>query len=361
LTREKTDGQALAISWKNGRLIAARNKGHLANAGANAMGIEDVASKFGGRGGLTDAYNFAMKDLSSAIQSLSDGQRKKIFDEGKCFMNLEVIWPTSVNVIPYGQALLIFHNTTCYNEAGVAVGANQSAATMLAGMIKQVNADVQSQYTIKGPPVTVLPKNEELSSKQNKYITQLQRLQHQFQLSDRATVSEYHQAWWENFIDKDKPKLQKLEREALIRRWAFGDKSFRLNTISDKDAQKWAIEHDRVNVEKQQKENVKPFEELFLSIGADVLSFMGSVLTVNPDIAIRNMAGRLEATADKVRGSGDVSKLQKLEKELQRLQNIGGKDKIVPNEGIVFVYKGNTYKLTGTFAPLNQILGIFYE
>ena len=361
LTREKTDGQALAISWKNGRLIAARNKGHLANAGANAMGIEDVASKFAGRGGLTDAYNFAMRDLTAAISSLSDGQRKKIFDEGKCFMNLEVIWPTSVNVIPYGQALLIFHNTTCYNEAGVAIGANQSAATMLAGMIKQVNADVQSQYTIKGPPVTQLPKNEELSSKQNKYITQLQRLQHQFQLSDRATVSEYHQAWWENFIDKDKPKLQKLEREALVRRWAFGDKSFRLNTIADKDAQKWAMAHDKVNVEKQQKENVKPFEELFLSVGADVLSFMSSVLTVNPDIAIRNMAGRLEATADKVRGSGDVTKLQKLEKELQRLANIGGKDKIVPNEGIVFVYKGNTYKLTGTFAPLNQILGIFYE
>jgi hypothetical protein len=361
LTREKTDGQALAISWKNGRLIAARNKGHLANAGANAMGIEDVASKFAGRGGLTDAYNFAMKDLSAAISSLSEPQRKKIFDEGKCFMNLEVIWPTSVNVIPYGQALLVFHNTTCYNEAGVAVGANQAAATMLAGMIKQVNADVQSQYTIQGPPVTQLPKNEELSSKQNKYITQLQKLQHQFQLSDRATVAEYHQAWWENFIDKAKPKLQKLEREALIRRWAFGDKSFRLNTISDKDAQKWAMQNDKVNVEKQQKENIRPFEELFLSVGADVLSFMSSVLTVNPDIAIRNMAGRLEATADKVRGSGDVAKLQKLEKELQRLQNIGGKDKIVPNEGIVFVYKGNTYKFTGTFAPLNQILGIFYE
>ena len=25
----------------------------------------------------------------------------------------------------------------------------------------------------------------------------------------------------------------------------------------------------------------------------------------------------------------------------------------------VFVYNGNTYKLTGAFAPLNQILGIF--
>ena len=38
---------------------------------------------------------------------------------------------------------------------------------------------------------------------------------------------------------------------------------------------------------------------------------------------------------------------------------IGGFDKTVPNEGIVFVYGGNTYKLTGAFAPLNQILGIF--
>jgi hypothetical protein len=361
LTREKTDGQALAISWKNGRLIAARNKSHLQNAGAGAMGIEDVASKFGGRGGLTDAYNYAMKDLSAAISGLSEAQRKKIFNEGQCFMNLEVIWPTSVNVIPYGQALLVFHNTTCYDEKGSAISANQGAATMLAGMIKQINANVQSKYTIQGPPVTELPKNEELSSKQTKYLTQLQKLQFQFQLSDKDGVSEYHQAWWEDFVNKSGVKFQKLEKDALVRRWAFYDKSFRLNTIADKDAQKWAIEHDKVNVAKQQKDNVRQFEEIFLGVGADVLSFMGSVLTVNPDAAVRNMKDRLKSTAEKVRGSGDPSKIAKLKMELSRLASIGGKDKIVPNEGIVFVYKGNTYKLTGTFAPLNQILGIFYE
>jgi len=361
LTREKTDGQALAISWKNGRLIAARNKGHLANAGANAMGIEGVASKFAGRGGLTDAYNFAMKDLSTAIQSLSEPQRKKIFNEGQCFMNLEVIWPTSVNVIPYGQALLVFHNTTCHDESGKAVSADQSAATKLAGMIKQVNADVQSKYTIQGPPVTQLPKNENLSSKQSKYLSKLQKLQSEFQLSNNDGVSEYHQAWWSNFIDKSKVNLQKLEKEALIRRWAFGDKSFRLNTIADKEAQTWAMDNDKVNVVKQQKENVRQFEEIFLGVGADVLSFMSSVLTANPNAAVADMRNRLESTAEKVRGSGDVSKIAKLKMELSRLASIGGKDKIVPNEGIVFVYKGNTYKLTGTFAPLNQILGIFYE
>jgi hypothetical protein len=361
LTREKTDGQALAISWKNGRLIAARNKGHLANGGANAMGIEDVASKFAGRGGLTDAYNFAMKDLSAAISSLSEPQRKKIFNEGQCFMNLEVIWPTSVNVIPYGQPLLVFHNTTCYDETGKAVGADQSAARTLAGMIKQVNGDVQSKYTIQGPPVTQLPNNQQLDSKQTKYLTQLQKLQFQFQLSNKDGVADYHSAWWADFIDKSKVKLQKLERDALINRWAFGDKSFRLNTITDKDAQKWAIDNDRVNVAKQQKENIRPFEEIFLGVGADVLSFMDSVLTANPNAAVASMKQRLKDTADKVRGSGDITKIQKLKSELARLQSIGGLDKIVPNEGIVFIYKGNTYKLTGTFAPLNQILGIFYE
>ena len=108
--REKTDGQALAISWRDDKgLIAARNGGHLKNSGENALDISGVASKFQGRGGLTDAYNFAMQDLSKAIKSLSKAQRDKVFNQGSSFMNIEVIFPTSVNVIPYGQPLLVFH------------------------------------------------------------------------------------------------------------------------------------------------------------------------------------------------------------------------------------------------------------
>jgi hypothetical protein len=362
VVREKTDGQALAISWKNGRLIAARNKGHLANAGANAMGIEDVASKFGGRGGLTDAYNFAMRDLSAAISGLSEAQRKKIFNEGQCFMNLEVIWPTSVNVIPYGQALLVFHNTTCYDEKGSAIGADGGAAGTLAGMIKQINADVQSKYTIQGPPITEIPKNEDLSSKQNKYISKLKKLQSEFGLKDSDNVADYHQSWWDWWITSNAPvKVDKLTKEALIRRWAFGDKSFRLNTISNPKLQEWAIDHDKVNVVKQQKDNIKPFEEIFLGVGADVLEFVSSVLTVHPEKAIRSMKQKFKQVANQVRSTGNPAQIQKLKSELERLNQLGGIDKIVANEGLVFFYNGKTYKLTGTFAPLNQILGIFYS
>jgi len=363
VVREKTDGQALAISWKNGRLIAARNKSHLANAGAGAMGIADVASKFGGRGALTDAYNFAMRDLTAAISSLSEAQRKKIFNDGKCFMNLEVIWPTSVNVIPYGQAILVFHNTTCYDEKGSAIGANQGAASQLAGMIKQVNADVQSKYTIQGPPVTSIPKNENLSGKQGKYLGKLSKLQSQFGLSDSDNVANYHQAWWENFINTKSPeKVDKLTRDALVRRWAFGEKAFRLdkNNITNEKILAWAINNDKVNVAKQQKDNIRPFEEIFLGVGADILDFVSSVLTVHPDKAIRAMKDKFKSVASQVRTAGNPAQIAKLKAELGRLNKLGGIDRIVASEGLVFFYGGKTYKLTGTFAPLNQILGIFY-
>ena len=87
---------------------------------------------------------------------------------------------------------------------------------------------------------------------------------------------------------------------------------------------------------------------------------MSSVLTVNSDTALRAMKKRLDQTVKDIKKSGDVRKIEKLKLELERLLAAGGKQKLVPSEGIVFVYKGNTYKLTGTFAPLNQILGLMY-
>ena len=42
---------------------------------------------------------------------------------------------------------------------------------------------------------------------------------------------------------------------------------------------------------------------------------------------------------------------------VEKLEAIGGSSAIVPSEGLVFKYKGNIYKFTGAFAPINQILG----
>jgi hypothetical protein len=361
LAREKTDGQALAISWVNGRLVAARNKSHLKNKGAGAMTIGQVADKFAGRGGLTDAYNFAMQDLSKAIGALSEPQRKKVFKDGSSFMNLEVIYPTSVNVIPYNQPLLVFHGTFDYDMDGTIVGENQQAASILGGMIKQVNAHVQSKYTIQGPPINKLPKSEHLSKLQGKYLGMISKLQNEFKLADSDGVADYHQSWWTNFVEKKAKKLDYQQKIGLIKRWAFGDKSFRIAEITDDKLRAWAEQTDKQDQQKISKQNLMRFEEIFLGVGADVLSFMDSVLTANPDSAKRQMVARLQSTISQVKASGDPKKIEKLKLELSRLNALGGFEKIVPNEGIVFVYSGNTYKLTGAFAPLNQILGIFFD
>ena len=359
VVREKTDGQALAISWKKGKLIAARNKSHLANGGANALDISALSSKFAGRGALSDAYDFAMRDLSAAISGLSEKERQSIFKDGSAFCNLEVIYLQNANVIPYGQNLLVFHNVVEYDDKGTAIGTVKGAESKLAAMIKKVNADVQSKYTIQGPPITKLPKNEKLSSQKGKFGGMLSKLQSEFNLSDKDGVAEYHYAWWMNFVNKSKKNLSQLEKEGLARRWAFDNKAFTIKSISDADARKWADGVDKDAKDKIMKGNLRKFEDIFLGVGAEVLSFMNSVLTAQPDSALQSIHNSLETTISQIRSSGSEAQIKRLEKELARLNAIGGFEKLVPNEGLVFFYKGNTYKLTGTFAPLNQILGIF--
>ena len=359
VVREKTDGQALAISWKNGRLIAARNKSHLANGGANALDMSALASKFGGRGALSDAYNFAMRDLSAAISGLGEKERQSIFKDGSAFCNLEVIYPQNANVIPYGQSLLVFHNVVEFDEKGNAIGSVKGAESKLASMIKQTNAHVQSQYTLQGPPITKLPTDEKLSSQKGKFNGMLSKLQSEFNLSDTAGIAEYHYSWWMKLINNSKKNLTKLEKEGLARRWAFDDKAFGIKSITDEDAKKWADGVDKDAKDKIMKGNIRKFEDIFLGVGAEVLSFMSSVLTAQPDKALQSIKASLESSISDIRNGGSEAQIKRLEKELQRLNAIGGFEKLVPNEGLVFFYKGNTYKLTGTFAPLNQILGIF--
>ena len=360
LAREKTDGQALAISWKNGKLIAARNKGNLANAGANAMTEDELISKFAGRGEISNAFAFAIRDLRKAIDALPERAKQQIFQEGRAFMNCEIIYPESVNVIPYGQSLIVFHGTMEYDEQGNPISENPQAGFLLANMISDVNANVQDKFSIQGPPIQTLPKSRELKDKKPYYFNKINQLQKEFGLGDDAGISEYHQAWWDEWIDINSPgQLSNEEKSGLIKRWAFLDKGFRLKDIKDPAVRDWADNIDKTDLKRITKENIMKFERIFLGVGADVLSFMTSVLTANPEIARKQMLSQLRSTIDDIQKSGDTSSIKKLELELKRLQDLGGFEKIVPSEGIVFVYKGNTYKLTGAFAPLNQILGIF--
>ena len=81
-------------------------------------------------------------------------------------------------------------------------------------------------------------------------------------------------------------------------------------------------------------------------------------MSVSPDKAVQSMRKGISKAISDVKSGGDVKKLNKLKAQLEKLEAIGGVDAIVPSEGIVFKYQGNTYKFTGAFAPVNQIMGL---
>ena len=82
------------------------------------------------------------------------------------------------------------------------------------------------------------------------------------------------------------------------------------------------------------------------------------LLDANPDKSVQNVKKKLSAAIADVRSGGDLKKLNRLKQQISKLNSIGGFKAVVPAEGIVFKYKGKTYKFTGAFAPINQITGL---
>ena len=364
---EKTDGQNIMVSWKNGKLIAARNKGHLKNKGETALDVKGVEAKFAGRGEIRNAFVYAVRDLSKAIGALSDKQREKVFGEGSKFMSLEVLWPKNENVVNYDITELMFHGSMEYDLDGKPIGQPKDSARMLAGMIKQVNQNIQKHYNIKKPNFMTVPKHQDFGRLKNKFLGKLNKLRAQYGLSDKDTLSMYHQHYWQEFIfngaKQHKFKINTSILTRLTKRWAFFDKSYNIRQIK-KDMKDnpnfldWVLTTDKIDKNRMVKENMKPFEEIFFEVGAEILKNMDGWMAINPAKSVQNMRKKVQSAIKDVRAGGDLNKLTKLKVQLDRLNAIGGFDAIVPSEGIVFKYKGNTYKFTGAFAPVNQITGL---
>ena len=151
----------------------------------------------------------------------------------------------------------------------------------------------------------------------------------------------------------------------LMKRWAFSDKSYKMTEINKlkEDYPKfveWVRATEKMDHAKMLKDNMKPFEEIFFGVGAEILKNMDGWMAVNPAKSVQNMRKKVKKAISVVRAGGDLKKLNRLKVQLDRLNAIGGFDAIVPTEGIVFKYKGKTYKFTGAFAPVNQITGMMY-
>jgi hypothetical protein len=148
----------------------------------------------------------------------------------------------------------------------------------------------------------------------------------------------------------------------LTKRWAFFDKSYKVSNIKkDIDNDKfldWALTFDKKDHKKWVSQNMMPFERLFFELGAEILSNMSGFLAANPDDAVQSIKKEIEKNIKDIRKAKDPKQINLLRQQLEKIQSYGGMDKIVPSEGLTFLYKGELYKITGNFGPINGLLGI---
>ena len=84
---------------------------------------------------------------------------------------------------------------------------------------------------------------------------------------------------------------------------------------------------------------------------------MHSALVNEPSDEVVRLRSEVDKAIRTIKAHGNSAALDVLKKEMDRLgsvDNIGS-----TMEGIVFIYKGQAYKFTGSFAPAHQILALF--
>jgi hypothetical protein len=362
--QEKTDGQNLLFTWKDGGLRAARNGGHIKNFGEKSLNKSEISQMFDGRGEIQIAFTAAVEDLESAISQLSADKLEKIFGNGKKFMSVEVIYPKTQNVIPYGLSMLVFHGTNEYDESGKEIGQFKEEAKLLADLIKEANQEVQKTFFIRGPLDLKLEALPDTSKKQAKYKAILQKIMKSQNMTPANTITEYLDSWWTEFITANAPGEVKPEFLAgLITRWARADKGgYKITAMkADADAEQlaWVKEFEKnKDLQLQVKKAIMPLEHLFLNLGADILTNVTQFLAAIPKDATETMRKEIERAITTIKSADSLANIQKLEKELVRIEASGGLKRLVPTEGITFIFKGKLYKYTGLFAAVNQLAGI---
>ena len=357
---EKTDGQNAFATIQDGEVKFARNKTEL----KNPMTLSEFKNKFEGHPSklVQDTFQFAAQDLARLLMNLSPADQEKYFKNGKDFMNMELIYSQNPNVIHYDTDVIQFHGIKETDGNGNITGTNNKPAKEIADILKKVESDIGKTFKIIPPRAIKLQKDLDFTTNKKRFINQVNALEKRYGLTDSDEVAKYHEMWWREMIDKQFPKLSQDVKEGLLKRWAYGDKkSLNMRSLAKQIGPKEAAvvkKFDKEDVAKKYKENIRPFEDLFLELGSIIMKNASNFLAANPSGEAQRLRKEIETQASKIKKTGGVEQIKKVEAELARLSRIGGIESIFPTEGIVFKYKGKIYKLTGTFAAINQLMGI---
>nr|MBC8285585.1 hypothetical protein [Nitrospinota bacterium] len=389
---EKTDGQNLFISFSvpEQKAKGARNKSNIKDGGLDAA---DLAKKFAGRGPLEKTFAEALAAFEQVVQEMPRAQQIQIFGPNtNVYFSAEIIDPRSTNLINYDTKTLAIHRGGAEfsretgdpieievedpNYPGELMKTTKDVSTnaeLLDSLLKDKQEDIKKRdYGVEMDAIKVLKGLEE-DTALDFALDELEKEISSEGISDNQTVLEYVMAKISNWFQEEGMGLDPEVEKKVLQKILLTDPGYRYaygyGRKLDKEWNKGAILKD---VPPENKEDVRraidnagsilksaiaPIESIIHDFSVEMLKSLKSIFILDNEKELARQRKEVETAIKAIEASGSeeaMTILQKQMEKLKRVENIS-----TAAEGFVFDYDGHTYKFTGNFAPMNQLLGLF--
>lgn len=394
---EKLDGQNLFASVdEHGNTIFSRNQDTLFNI---PWQLEDIQNnpKWTGNPSVQHAFSNGALTVDRVFSNIPKAAALFNYDDKadgvryRVWVNLEIIDTQNLNVIPYVESKISFHGLKMsvfdYSDKESFTKDDSELRAPRKELIdlpeseyqkvwdalqKAITKTNRTSFKIQVDPEVILQKQSNGKEKAQPFISQLYTIVSSAGLGLNNTILEYKTTCLNNFLDNS-ARLSWLDgdlRDMYIKRWIGIDKT-NVGTIKkeytlangeyvNKQQAKIIKDFEDNDIKLVMKKIMGPLDKLFIKVGNIILkNVKGLELAGQENEAIKKLNKEVKTVRDAIENSKDPKKIAKLEASLQRLAVVN--NEYNATEGIVFRFNGHTLKLTGAFAPLNQLLGEKYR
>ena len=357
---EKMDGMNLVFSYDvSTEQIRVTRGSDVSKGGMDAAAL---AAKFAGRGSVEEAFTNAFKVLQGAVGSLPGKVKEKIFGPSvNRWYSIEVIYTNNPNVINYDSNNIVFHGWPVFKRTktgGVEMSEDDvSGVDTLAQHIDRMQASIsQTGWRVKGPSL-IRMNNLSNGTIFTTTAVKIDEAAASAGVGDSDTIGDYLRLLIKADVDALglPPKVANMlmarvfeepDAPTVVDIKKVADKSLH-KTISDFVKESGSLF----------KQYVMPIELAINDFAVELLKGLNSTLIDDSGREVARLRGEVQTAINAIETSGNEGAMSILKQQMEKLKDVSNITS--PMEGVVFIYKGNAYKFTGSFAAANQILGLF--
>ena len=348
---EKIDGTNIQATMNHeGEVVFIRNKGDL-NSERGGMSISDMVEKWASKPQVAQTFVTAGETITKVFEKIG----KKWFNPNpttRRVVNCECVIAGKTNIIPYASDQVDFHDIWIY-EKGIAGWVKKEVTKE---GLKNIENACEGIDGAQLTPKVIIQVTKDSEKLKNQYIKEINKL-----FRKNLTIREWKHDRYFELINKEYKWLLDGRYDELYARWFDGNKQLNLRELKKiyKDNLDEFVELDKKGYKDIVGSVIEPLDILFLKLGNDVIRLCNGLINGGANAEVINQLKRdMECIVKDVEKEGSEEVKQKLAIQMVRMMNIGGQDSINSAEGIVFSYKGKLMKATGSFATMNQILGL---